>query len=69
MVPMDSEELSGEKSGEPRDVVGVGHKQMGGLLDELSAAETLSFGKDVSDTRRLRKRRKLRKSRNPGHGR
>ena len=42
---------------------------MGGLLEEMSAAETLSFGTDVSDTRRQRKRRKLRKSRNPRQGR
>ena len=83
MVPMDSDELIGEASGEPaprgmescnssssvsKDV-GAGHKQMGGLLEELSAAETLSFSTDVSDTRRRRKRRKLMKSRNPGQGR
>ena len=83
MVPMDSDELTGEASGEPaprgmescnssssvsKDV-GAGHKQMGGLLEELSAAETLSFSTDVSDTRRRRKRRKLMKSRNPGQGR
>ena len=42
---------------------------MGGLLNELCAAETLSFSTDVSDTRRQRKRRKLRKSRNSGQGR
>ena len=42
---------------------------MGGLLDELSAAESLSFSTDVNDTRRQRERRKLRKSRNPGQGR
>ena len=35
---------------------------MGGLLDELSAAETLSFSTDVSDTSWQRKRRKLRKT-------
>ena len=83
MVPMDSDELTGEASGEPAprgmescnssssgsEDIGAGHKQMGGLLDELSAAETLSFSTDVSDTRRQRKRRKLRKSRNPGQGR
>ena len=83
MVPMDSDELTGEASGEPAprgmesynssssgsEDIGAGHTQMGGLLDELSAAETLSFSTDVSDTRRQRKRRKLRKSRNPGQGR
>ena len=83
MVPMDSDELTGEASREPaprgmescnssssgREGIGAGHKQMGGLLDELSAAETLSVSTDVSDTRRQRKRRKLRKSRNPGQGR
>ena len=47
----------------------TGHTHQGGLLNELSAAETLSLSTDVSDTRRERKRRKLRKSRNPGQGR
>ena len=83
MVPMDSDELTGEASGEraPRGVescnssssssesIGAGHTQMGGLLNELSAAETLSFSTDVSDTRRQRKRLKLRKSKNSGQGR
>ena len=35
-------------------------------MEEMSADETLSFNTDVSDTRRQRKRRKLRKSKNPG---
>ena len=83
MVPMDSDELTGEASGEPAprgmkscnssssgsEDIGAGHKQMGGLLDELSATETLSFSTDVSDTRRQRKRGNLRKSKNPGQGR
>ena len=83
MVPMDSDELKGEASGEPAprgmesynscssgsEDIGAGHTQMGGLLDELFAAEKLSFCTDVSDTRRQRKRRKLRKSTNPGQGR
>ena len=83
MVPMDSDELTGEASGEPAprgmesynsstsgsEDIGAGHTQMGGLLDELSAAQTLSFSTDVSDTRRQRKRQKLRKSRNLGQGR
>ena len=30
---------------------------IGGLVDEMSAAETLSFSTDVSDTRRQRKKR------------
>ena len=82
-VPMDSDELTGEASGEPAprgmesysssssgsEDIGAGHKPMGGLLNELSAAETPSFSTDVSDTRRQRKRRKLRKSRIPGQGR
>ena len=83
MVPMDSDELTGEASGEPaprgmgsykssssgsEDIM-TEHTHMGGLLDELSAAETLSFSTDVSDTGRHSKRRKPRKSRNPGQGR
>ena len=82
-VPMDSDELTGEASGElapcgmgsynsstsGSEDVRTKRTHMGGLLDELSAAETLSFGTDVSDTRRQSKRRKLRKSRNPGQGR
>ena len=80
MVPMDSDELTGEASGEPApcgmgpytssisesEDIRTGHTHQGGLLNELSAAETLSFSTDVSDTRRQRKKRKLRKSRNPG---
>ena len=83
MVPMDSHELTGEASGEPArrgmescnlcssgsEEMGAGHKQIGGLVEEMSSAETLSFSTDVSDTRRQHKRRKLRKSRNPGQGR
>ena len=82
MVPMGSDELTGEASGEPAprgmgsynssssgsEDTRTGHTHLGGLLDELSAAKTLSFSTDVSDTRRQRKRRKLRKSRNPGQG-
>ena len=83
MVPMDSDELTGEPSGEPAprgmgsynssssgsEDIRTGHTHMGGSLDELSAAETLSFSTDVSDTRRQCKKRKLRKSRNLGQGR
>ena len=83
MVPMDSDELIGEASGEPapREMASyassitesedmrTGHTHQGGLLKELSAADTLSFSTDVSDTRRQRKRRRLRKSRNRGQGR
>ena len=83
MVPMDSDKLTGEASGEPAprgrgsynssrsgsEDIRTGHTHLGGLLDELSAAETLSFSTDVSDTRRQRKRRKPRKSGNPGQGR
>ena len=83
MVPMDSDELTGEASGEPaphgmgpytlssseNEDIRTGHTHQGGLLNELSAAETLSFSTDVSDTRRQHKRQKLRKSRNAGQGR
>ena len=83
MVPLDSDELTGEASGEPAprgmgpytssnsesEDIRTGHTHQGGLLNELSAAETLSFSTDVSDTRRQRKKQKLRKSRNPGQGR
>ena len=83
MVPMDSDGLTGEASGEPApremgsyassstesEEMRTGHTQQGGLLNELSAADTLSFSTDVSDTKRQRKRRRLRKSRNPGQGR
>ena len=82
MVPMDSDELTREASGEraPRGMdscnscnsgseeTGAGYMQMGGWVEEMSATETLSFSTDVSDTRREHKRRKFRKSRNPGHG-
>ena len=82
MVFMDSDELIGEASGEPaprgmgpytssstESEVRTGHTHQGGLLKEQSVAETLSFSTDVSNTRRQRKRRKLRKSRNLGQGR
>ena len=83
MVPMDSDELTGEASGEPAprgmgpntssgsdsEDISTGHTHQGGLLDALSATETLSFSTDVSDTRLQRKRQKLRKSRNLGQGR
>ena len=46
----------------------TGHTHQGVLLNELSAADTLSFSTDVSDTRRQRKKRRLRKRRNPGQG-
>ena len=82
MVPMDSDELTGEASGEPApremgpysssstesEEMGTGHTHQGVLLNELSAADTLSFSTDVSDTRRQRKKRRLRKLRNPGQG-
>ena len=80
MVPMDSDELTGEASGEPApremgpytsgstesEEMRTGHTHQGVLLNELSAADTLSFTTDVSDTRRQRKKRRLRKRRNPG---
>ena len=83
MVPMDSDELTGEASGEPAprrtescssctsgsEKIGAGYMQAGGWGEEMSAAESLSFSTDVSDTRRQHKRRKFRKSRNPGQGR
>ena len=83
MVPMDSDELTGEASGEPAprgtescnscisgsEEIGAGYMHMGGWVEEMSVAETLSFSTDVSDTKRQRKRRKFRKSRNPGQGR
>ena len=82
MVPMDSDELTGEASGEPAprgmdscnscssgEEIGAGCMQMEGMVEEMSAADTLSFSTDVSDTRRQRKRRKFRKSKNPGQGR
>ena len=82
MVPMDSDELTGEASGEPAprgmgpytssslesEDIRTGHTHLVGLLNELSAVETLSFSTDMSDARRQRKRRKLKKSRNPGQG-
>ena len=83
MVPMYSDELTRETSGEPAprgmgsykssssgsEDIRTGHIHLGGLLDALSAAETLSFSTNLSDTGRQHKRRKLRKSRNPGKGR
>ena len=83
MVPMDSDELTGEASGKPAprgiescnscslgsEEIGAGYMRVGGWVEEMSAAETLSFSTDVSDTRRQRKRRNFRKSRNPGQGR
>ena len=83
MVPMDSDELTGEASGVPApremgpysssntesEEVRTGHTHQGVLSSALSAADTLSFSTDVSDTRRQRKKRRLRKRRNPGQGR
>ena len=83
MVPMDSDELTGEASGEPTpremgpysssntesEEMRTGHTHQGVLSSALSAADTLSFSTDVSDTRRQRKKRRLRKRRNPGQGR
>ena len=83
MVPMDSDELTGEASGEPApremgpyssgstdsEKMRTGHTHQGVLSSALSAADTLSFSTDVSDTRRQRKKRRLRKRRNPGQGR
>ena len=80
---MDSDEPTGEASGEPAPrgmdscnlcssgsgEIGAGYIHMGGFVQEMSADETLSFRTDVSDTRRQRKRRKFRKSKNPGQGR
>ena len=83
MVPMKSDELTGEASGEPAprgmgpysssntesEEMRPGHTHQGVLSSALSAADTLSFSTDVSDTRRQRKKRRLRKRRNPGQGR
>ena len=83
MVPMDSDELTGEASGEPApremgpysssstesEEMRTGHTNQGVLSSALSAADTLSFSTDVSDTRRQRKKRRLRKRRNLGQGR
>ena len=83
MVPMDSDELTGEASGEPApsgmgpysssntesEEMRPGHTHQGVLSSALSAADTLSFSTDVSDTRRQRKKRRLRKRGNPGQGR
>ena len=79
MVPMDSDELTGEASGEPAprgmgpysssntesEEMRPGHTHQGVLSSALSAADTLSFSTDVSDTRRKRKKRRLRKHRSP----
>ena len=70
MVPMDSDELTGEASGEPAPrgtascdsyssssgEMGAGYMCMGECVEEMSAAETLSFSTDVSDTRQQHKR-------------
>ena len=51
---------------------GAGYVQMGGWGEEMSQqreSESQCFSTDVSDTRRQHKRRKSRKSRNPGQGR
>ena len=83
MVPMDSDELRGEASGQPAPLgtksftlcssgseeIGAGYMRVGRWVEEMSPAETLSFSTDVSHTRRQRQRRKFRKSRNPGQGR
>ena len=83
MVPMHSDELTGEASGEPAphgtescnscssgsEETGAGYVQMGGWGEEMSETESQSFSTDVSDTRRQHKRRKFKKSRNPGQGR
>ena len=83
MVPMDSDELTWEASGEPAprgtescnscssgsEEMEAGYMRVGGWVEEMSAAETLSLSTDVSDTRRQRKRRKFRKNRNLGQGR
>ena len=80
MVPMDSDELTGKASGEPAprgmescnscisgsEEIGAGYIHIGGLVEEMFAAETLSFSTDASNARRQRKRRKLKKSRNQG---
>ena len=83
MVPMDSDELTGEASGEPAphgtescsscssgsEETGAGYVQMGRWGEEMPGTESQSFSTDVSDTRRQHKGRKFRKSRNPGQGR
>ena len=70
MVPMDSDELTGEASGEPAprgmgpytssssesEDIRTGHTHQGELLNEMFAADTLSFSTEVSDTGRQRKK-------------
>ena len=82
MVPIDSDELTGEASGEPAprgtescnscssgsEEMEARYMRVGGWVEEMSAAETVSFSTDVRDTRRQRKRQKFRKNRNPGQG-
>ena len=89
MVPIDSDQLTREASGEPAprgmrphtssssesEDIRTRHTHQGEMLNELSAADilsaadTLSFSTEMSDTKRQRKKRKLRTSRNPGQGR
>ena len=81
MVPMDCDEMTGEASGESEscnsyssdnEETGAGNTQMGWWGEEMyqqTESESQFFSTDVSDTRRQHKRRKFRKSGNPGHGR
>ena len=73
LVPIYSDEMTGEASGEPaphgtescssgRGVWGRVHADgMGGGMSQQTESESQSFMMDVSDTRRQRKRRKFRK--------
>ena len=77
MVPMDSDELTGEASGEPalrgmgpytssssqREDIRTGHTHQGELLNELSAAETLSAADTLSFSTEVSNTRRQRKNR------
>ena len=73
VVPMDSDEMTGEVSGEPAphgakscsscsEEPGVGFMQtQWGGISQQTESKSQAFSTDVSDTRRQRKRRKFRK--------
>ena len=74
LVPMDSDEMTGEASGEPaphgtescsscseESRVGFMQTEWGGEMSQQTESDPQSFSTDVSDTRRQRKRRKFRK--------
>ena len=77
MVPMDSDELTGEASGEPAprgmgpytsstsesEDIRTGHTHQGELLNELSAADTLSATDTLSFSTEVRDTRQQRKKR------